>query len=278
MKRTFFYLLLLGSPMLAHADQAAPAVAAITAPQITPDAADSQRLIPLQGALNARDFAGLKGSHGDIPAASFIRTADLGHLTAADRDALAQRGLTLDVDLRSNDEATKSPDVLAKDPRFKYVRISLLGDLPTDMSHLSPSLGTLYVRALSNNQEQFRQVFDAMAAQKTGAVLYHCTAGKDRTGMITALLLDLAGVPRANIVHNYAISAYYLKPMMVSPTIKDMVKKNPNMVALMGSPASAMEAFLDAVDHQYGGARGYLHKIGVSDANVTALQTRLGQQ
>jgi protein-tyrosine phosphatase len=277
MKRTFFYLLLLAAPMFAHADQAAPATTAATPTQASPDAADSKRLIPLQGALNVRDLSGLKGSHGDIPANSFIRTADLGHLTAADRDTLAQRGLTLDVDLRSTDEATKSPDLLAKDPRFKYVRISLLGDLPTDMTHLPPSLGTLYVQALSNNQQQFRQVFDAIADQKTGAVLYHCSAGKDRTGMITALLLDLAGVPREDIVHNYAISAYYLKPMMASSNMKAMVQKNPNMVALMGTPPDAMEMFLDAVDHQYGGARGYLHKIGVSDAEVAALQTRLGQ-
>jgi protein-tyrosine phosphatase len=277
MKRTFFYLLLLASPVLAHADQAAPATPLGTTATVAPDAADAQRLIPLQGALNARDLAGLKGSHGDIPANAFIRTADLSHLTAADRDTLAQRGLTLDVDLRTTDEATKSPDALAKDPRFKYVRISLLGDKPIDLAHLPPSLGPLYVRALASSQDQFRQVFDAMAEQKTGAVLYHCTAGKDRTGMITAMLLDLAGVPRAEIVHNYAISAYYLKPMMASAAMQAMAQKSPNMKAMMGTPADAMEAFLDALDHQYGGTRAYLRKIGVSDVNVLALQARLGQ-
>jgi protein-tyrosine phosphatase len=277
MKRTFLYLLLLAAPMLAHADQAAPAAAVTLPATVAPNAADGQRLIPLQGALNARDLAGLKGSHGDIPAGAFIRTADLGHLTAADRDTLAQHGLALDVDLRTTDEATKSPDALAKDQRFKYVRISLLGDKPIDMAHLPPSLGPLYVKALASNQEQFRQVFDTIADQKTGTVLYHCTAGKDRTGMITAMLLDLAGVPREDIVHNYAISAYYLKPMMSSAAMQAMAQKSPNMKAMMGTPADAMEAFLDALDHQYGGTRAYLHKIGVSDANVLALQARLGQ-
>jgi protein-tyrosine phosphatase len=91
------------------------------------------------------------------------------------------------------------------------------------------------------------------------------------------MLLDLAGVPRAEIVHNYAISAYYLKPMMASAAMQAMAQKSPNMKAMMGTPANAMEAFLDALDHQYGGTRGYLRKIGVSDANVLALQTRLGQ-
>ena len=242
-----------------------------------PVAADAKRLIPLQGVLNVRDFAGLKGRHGVIPATAFIRTADLGRATAADRDTLARRGVTLDVDLRTAEEEQTSRDALADDARFKYTRISLLGTEKIDMSHMPATLGELYAQALDVSQPQFSQVMQAIAAQEHGTVLFHCTAGKDRTGMISALLLSLAGVPRKDIVHNYAISAHYLKPMMSGPQIAAQIKANPQVAGLMGTPRGAMEAFLDKLDTQYGGADAYLKKIGVSDEDVRRLLVRLGQ-
>ncbi|MGC4028821.1 MAG: tyrosine-protein phosphatase [Steroidobacteraceae bacterium] len=252
----------------------APAAQAATAPV----AADAQRLIPLQGALNVRSFANLRGRNGPIPAASFVRAADLSRLTAADRDALLAAGVRLDLDLRTAEEEGSSPDLLARDERFGYQRISLLGAEKIDMSNMPGSLGELYVKSLAANQPQFRQVFAAMAAQQEGAVLFHCTAGKDRTGMIAAILLQLAGVPRNDIVHNYALSAGYLKPMMQSnEQMAEMVKSNPKLAGLMGSPPEAMQAFLDALDRQYGGARAYLAAIGLSDGEVQRLLARLGQ-
>lgn len=80
------------------ADTAAAAPAAARTTNVQPVAADAQRLMPLQGAWNTRTFAGLQGSHGPIPASAFVRTSDLGRLTAADRDALAAAGVTLDID------------------------------------------------------------------------------------------------------------------------------------------------------------------------------------
>jgi protein-tyrosine phosphatase len=279
MKKTSLLLLAL-LPTMAIAQQAQPAVApaaAMAASQVAPNTDDASRLIGLQGALNARDLGGLKGANGTVPGDRFVRTADLSHLTDADKAALAKRGIALDIDLRTTDEATKAPDALANDARFKYVRISLMGDKPLDMTHMPSSLGVLYAKALDEDQAQFKQVFEAIAAQKDGTVLYHCTAGKDRTGMISALLLSLAGVKHEDIVHNYAISAYYLKPMMAAPQMAAMVKQNPALAPLMGTPPEAMGQFLDALQKQYGGAEGYLHKIGVSDADVKIVQARLGQ-
>jgi protein-tyrosine phosphatase len=240
--------------------------------------ADAARLVPLQGALNVRSFAGLRGRNGPIPATSFIRAADLNRLTVADRDALAARGVVLDLDLRTADEANDSSDPLAVDDRFRYVRISLMGTEKLDLANMPDDLGSMYVGSLAANQRQFRQVFETIAAQQDGTVLFHCTAGKDRTGMIAAILLSLAGVPRSEIVHNYAISAHYLEPMMKqSPQVAEMVRQNPKIAALMGTPAESIEAFLDALDGRHGGARAYLRTIGVSDADVQRLMQRMGQ-
>jgi protein-tyrosine phosphatase len=271
--------LLLGGCATAPAPQQRPTEAVAAAlPGGLPLAADAPRLVPLQGALNVRSLGGLRGRNGPIPEGRFLRAADLNRLTAADRDLLAARGVALDLDLRTAEEVGSAADVLAADARFRYVRISLLGTEKLDLANLPDALGPMYVQSLAANQPQFRQALQTIAAQRDGAVLFHCTAGKDRTGMLAALLLSLAGVPRSEIVHNYTLSAHYLEPMMkLSPQMQEMARQNPKMVALMGSPAEAIESFLDALDRQHGGARAYLRTIGVSDADVQRLLVRLGQ-
>jgi len=266
---------------------AAPTTAASA--NVQPVAADAQRVIALQGAWNTRTFAGLQGSHGPIPASAFVRTSDLGRLTAADRDALAAAGVTLDIDLRTADEQAQSPDLLASDARFAYQRTSLMGtekmDLQKMMTTFPDSLGAAYVQWLDHSQPQFKQVFQRIAAERDGTVLFHCTAGKDRTGIIAGLLLDLAGVTRADIVHNYAISAHYLegqpKDSAMNAKIMELIKQNPEigmkMAGMSGTAPENMEMFLAALHAQYGGAEGDLKSIGVSEAEIDQLKVRLGQ-
>lgn len=285
--------LMLSLPMAATAVAAdAPqtvSAKATTAANVKPVAADAQRVIPLQGAWNVRSFAGLQGRHGAIPADAFVRTADLGRLTDADRDALVAAGVKLDIDLRTADEEAQSPDLLARDDRFDYQRISLMGtekmDLQKMMASFPDSLGEAYVQWLDHSQPQFKQVFQRIAAQQDGAVLFHCTAGKDRTGIIAGLLLDLAGVSKAEIVHNYAISAHYLegqpKDSAMNAQIMALVKQNPEigrkMAGMAGTAPDNMEQFLAALHSRYGGAEGYLKAIGVSEQEIQQLKVRLGQ-
>ncbi len=279
---------LAASAVAADAPQAIVAKPAAAA-NVKPVAADAQRVLPLQGAWNVRTFAGLQGRHGPIPAAAFVRTADLGRLTDADRDALAAAGVKLDIDLRTADEEAQSPDLLARDDRFDYQRISLMGtekmDLQKMMTSFPDSLGEAYVQWLGHSQPQFKQVFQRIAAQQDGAVLFHCTAGKDRTGIIAGLLLDLAGVSKAEIVHNYAISAHYLegqpKDSAMNAQIMALIKQNPEigrkMAGMSGTAPDNMEQFLTALHSQYGGAEGYLKSIGVSEQEIQQLKVRLGQ-
>ncbi|MGS1319519.1 tyrosine-protein phosphatase [Stenotrophomonas geniculata] len=285
--------LMLSLPMAATAVAAdasqAASTKATTAANVKPVAADAQRVIPLQGAWNVRTFAGLQGRHGPIPANAFVRTADLGRLTDADRDALVAAGVKLDIDLRTADEEAQSPDLLARDDRFDYQRISLMGtekmDLQKMMASFPDSLGEAYVQWLDHSQPQFKQVFRRIAAQQDGAVLFHCTAGKDRTGIIAGLLLDLAGVSKAEIVHNYAISAHYLegqpKDSAMNAQLMALVKQNPEigrkMAGMAGTAPDNMEQFLAALHSQYGGAEGYLKAIGVSEQEIQQLKVRLGQ-
>jgi len=257
----------------APAQRDARPVAAPVAGQ--PVAGDAQRLVALQGARNVRSLAGIKRNGRSGPESSFLRAADLNHLTPADHDALTSRGVKLVLDLRTAEESAGAPDPLATDPRFRYERISLLGSETLDLAHLPDSLGTLYVQSLAANGPQYRAVFELIARQKDGAVLFHCTAGKDRTGMIAALLQSLAGVPRRQIIHDYSLSAHYLGDALKGPQMEQMLRLNPRIAALMGSPPEAMEAYLNALERQHGGAQAYLRSIGVSDMDVQQLRARL---
>lgn len=256
---------------------------------VQPVAEDAQRLFPLQGGWNARTFAGLQGAHGPIPANAFLRAADLSHLTSADLNALAAAGVELDIDLRTADEQQQSFDELADDVRFAYRRISLMGaetmDLRQMMLSLPDSLGEAYVQWLGTNPLQFKQVFQEIAAKKEGVVLFHCTAGKDRTGVIAGILLDLAGVRRADIIHDYAVSAHYLQGQPVDSVmnmqVRELIKQDPELATKMarmgGTAPEDMAVFLAALHEQYGGAAGFLRVIGLSDAEISSLRQRLGQ-
>lgn len=234
---------------------------------IEPTPADQVRELPLKGVLNGRDFAGIVGTHGKIPPDHFFRTASLENATEDDKKVLLTHGVKLDIDLRNGFEAARSPDALEDDPRFRYVRISLFGAGIWDW--LTKTRGDLYAEALSKHAAQFREVFHTLASQKEGAVVFHCAAGKDRTGLVSAILLSLAGADREAIVHNYALSAHYLYP---TGDDHEAVAR-----AIQSTPSSAIEEFLNALTYQYGGARVYLLGIGVSQADVDTLTKRLGQ-
>ncbi len=221
-----------------------------------PTAEDLVRNVGLARVQNVRDIGGLRGSRGFIPHGHFYRAATLVRASAVDRDDLRERGVTLDLDLRTFLEAEEAGDRLSRDPRFSYRRISLLG---VGISDWFRGMHGLYLHALDEHQAAFREVFHAMATHEGGAVLYHCTSGKDRTGMVTAILLDLAGVDRRTIVRDYAVSAYFLGR------------------SASASPPETIASFLDALDTKYGGARSYLARIGVPDAEIRVLLERLGQ-
>ncbi|HEX7667243.1 MAG TPA: tyrosine-protein phosphatase, partial [Polyangiaceae bacterium] len=170
--------------------------------QIMPTPQDDGRAVKLESVKNGRDIGGLAGMHAVVPTGRFFRSASTAHATEQDKQTLLARGVTTVIDLRTYWEVSVSPDALAHDSRFHYERESLFGFGLVDALTFAPS-GTDYMNALGNHQGAFRNVFHALAeaSRGKGAVLYHCASGKDRTGIVTAMLLSLAGVERSVIVH-----------------------------------------------------------------------------
>ena len=125
-----------------------------------------------------RTFAGLRGRYGPIPDGSFLRAADLARLTPADRDALAARGVVLDLDLRAADELATAPDALAGDDRFRYVRISLLGTEAGRVNCCRTTWATMYVASLWGQRAAVPPGVRDARAQPDGAVLFPLHGGQ----------------------------------------------------------------------------------------------------
>ena len=153
---------------------------------------------------------------------------------------MKSKNILLDIDLRSQSKIDKNVDRLKDVKGMVYAAISLLSifedqikDLSkADFSKIPKSLGEFYIMVLHYCQEGFREVFKLIGSREEAAILFHCSVGKDRTGLIAALLLNLVGVSdKVIIVEDYAylgenigpvIKEYenmneeYLKPFLVA--------------------------------------------------------------
>jgi protein-tyrosine phosphatase len=143
-----------------------------------------------------------------------------------------------------------------------------------------PTLEELYIAILTDSAAQFatvaRTVLDAARTPRPG-VLFHCTAGKDRTGLAAAILLSVAGVPREAIVDDYTETEKNLAlgfAEALTGLITSLgVPLTPGLKTLATeSPASAIETALDWIDATHGDAAGYLRSGGLTDDEVADLR------
>ena len=167
------------------------------------------RSLHLEGASNARDVGGYRTSDGrTVRMGQVFRTNALDKLTPSDLAVLHQRGVASVDDFRTVVERAMSPDRIPEGARSNW--FDVIGTNPVNFPALAdmPSMYTVMV----SDPGASRAFHDALAniADTDGAVLYHCSAGKDRTGWMTAVLLTLLGVSREDVNADYLLSNQYL--------------------------------------------------------------------
>jgi len=238
------------------------------------------RHLDLPVLLNARDLGGLPTRGGGATRwRSFVRTDGLHNLNDAGRAALHGYGVRTVIDLRMPHELENLPNPLQNDPRVNFLHVSLLGSAGDEVfernKHLPPHSEWALV-VLEESKEKFRQVFSGIAGAPDGVVLFHCFAGKDRTGLVADLLLDLADVHDEHIIDDYDLSNVRLQPHIdaVSDSIADPTARARAVDAWTVKRETA-ETVLSHVRSRYGGAAGYLRAVGLNDAEVEAVRRRL---
>ena len=227
----------------------------------------------LQGTRNTREPGGSPLAKGAKPGTRrFLRSDAINTLTRQDKARLQQMGLSLVVDLRSQMEQRQ-----ARDPQLSVPHVSfpLLDQVhsrdPFASSSFPRSMAEVYIGLLEGSQSTLRQLF-ACLAHTEGCVLFHCTAGKDRTGLTAMLLLKLAGVEDEPVIEDYAASGEYLNPHLSSQTalLRRMGIADPQ--AVLGSAPDNMTQTLRHLKQKYGSVQKYLHHIGVEPTAMEALR------
>ena len=253
--------------------------------------------IELEGAANARDLGGLLTTDGGKTVGGrLLRSDNLQELSPADVAILVQEvGLTTVVDLRSTAElAAEGPAPLDAVPGVRHVHHPVLPEAghatdvvadvlltrdDQDRTHFpgDPRAGH-YLGYLEDRPGQVVAALRTIADSE-GAVLVHCAAGKDRTGVVVALALTVAGVRPDAVVADYAATGErteaILSRLRRSATYVDDISRRP---ADSHQPhPETMTAFLEQLDARYGGVVGWLNEHGFPGPDQERLRARLRQ-
>ncbi len=250
--------------------------------------------IELEGAVNVRDVGGLPAADGrSIRSGVLIRSANLQHLTAADVERLVDElEVRRVIDLRTDVEVTGSePGPMHAQPSVVIRQLSLYPDNragevePTPdalmpwhreqfVSARRPAVAS-YLRYLERRPDSIVAALRTIA-EPAGATVVHCAAGKDRTGVVIALALSVAGVDKETIAADYAHTQSQIAAILSHLARSNLYQREvtrPDQVP----PASAevMLEVLDAIDADFGGVLPWLASQGWTDADTQQLQAKL---
>jgi protein-tyrosine phosphatase len=238
-----------------------------------------------EGCVNVRDLGGLPTEDGRrTRAGAVVRSDNVRGLTDAGWRALADHGVTRIVDLRWPEELAEDQP---RDVDIDVVHVSVLGEsYDRDyVAELDAHLASVddvaehyawsYVDFLERYRERFGRALAAIA-DSDGTVVVHCMGGKDRTGLVSALLLRLAGVGLEAIGEDYSLSADNLAPLSeqwLAEATDEAEREKRRRLA--HSPAEAMISVVEEIERRYGDVASYLRAAGLTDAQVERLRERL---
>ncbi len=247
------------------------------------------RLVALEGSFNFRDLGGYPARDGRVVRWGRLYRSDALHeLTAGDVARLRELGLRTVVDLRTERELARSgrgplePEDLAfhhlavvkeeavpdRVPRGAPVGESIAAPAPS-----GDDLAERYLWYLEVGSDAIARTLELLGSADHYPLVFHCAAGKDRTGVLAALVLDIVGVDRETIVADYVITAERIQLILErwkeEPGFAERMAKVPPSRFSVEAPT--MEGFLDGVTSRYGGAREWAIGAGVPGATLDSM-------
>lgn len=236
------------------------------------------RDVSLRGVYNVRDLGGLPQRDGNTTRRGiFLRGDSPHHLTAFAQDTLVHdHQVQTVIDLRSTREVVQLPNPFDHDSRVQYVSVPLqtTGLRMLDLRQLT-QLHLYYQYLVRTARTQLRIVFETLA-DAPAATYFHCRIGKDRTGIVTALLLQLADVSTDVIIDDYLQTTANIVPL-----IAQYAHERPFFIrkslyeGLFEARADTMMHLLRHIQDVYGGAEGYLCHVGVDAVRIATLRKKI---
>jgi protein-tyrosine phosphatase len=225
---------------------------------------DERRIVRLGGTRNLRDVGGYLTADGRRTRWRTLYRSDcLDRLDDIGQAWLIDAGLRTIIDLRDNTEIVERPNVFAESAQVAYRRLPFWDEPPPDS--LEPDVSEGYVSEVNQLGERMARLFQAVVAPGALPTLIHCAAGKDRTGIAIALLLEAVGVEREAIAEDYSLSNACLGPEYVVETQKWAESRGYDWAMwahLSDTPPERMQMTLEHIDRRFGGVKQYVMDHG----------------
>ncbi|HZA87568.1 MAG TPA: tyrosine-protein phosphatase [Acidimicrobiales bacterium] len=236
------------------------------------------RLVALQGAMNFRDLGGYRSADGGTVRWGCVYRSDaLDQLTDADVEVLAERDIRLVCDLRSDREVTEAPSRLPDHPDLRRLRFPIGGDTGESTSILelilagdirefgAPAMADLYMSVLEAAAGTFAEVVRLAADPANHPMVFHCTAGKDRTGVAAALLLGVLRIGDEDLLDDYELTAIHRSERRIEalrPSLEAAGVDIDAVRAYLSAERPVLAATLDQLRARWGSPEAYLLDVG----------------
>lgn len=254
----------------------------------------NHRRIQLQGAYNFRDLGGYSTTFKEKTIwGKLFRSDNLAKLTVSDLNKIEKLNIRLVIDLRSKEERTLKPNKLPSNNGIKTANIAI-ADTNIKISALKKAIFYgklsdldledvvlfLYKRAISDYQNELKQVFSLLSDPDHYPVLILCNSGKDRTGVVIALVLLALDVPRKTIIEDYMLSKICLQPMIRKLTwtvrMLSLFRADINQLRkLLETRVEYLNATFAAIDSNFGSDKAFFDYLGLKDLNRKLLKKHL---
>lgn len=225
------------------------------------------------GCRNVRDVGGLPTAEGGrVREGVLIRADSLQFLSPEGVEVVRRAGIGRILDLRNDGEVAEFPTPFTEDPLAVRQRLQN----PADPEHGQPTIVAACTWMLDRRPDLFAAALKAIADAPDGAVVVHCHGGKDRTGMIVALALSIAGVPEDEIIADYFLTQERLAGWLAEQLADEPdASLHPEMIEFRDTRAESMTAILRHLDDTYGGPEAYLRHGGLTTEDLDRLRKRL---
>ena len=209
-----------------------------------------------------------------------VRSDNLRSLNPSGQEAMVAYGVTKVIDLRSESEVASSPSPFATQDPFSaapaptYVHMPLIDDATMLKLSEASDMFDRYLMMLEHRAPAFSGIFTTLA-RSDGTVVFHCFAGKDRTGMVAAMSLALAGVNVDSIAADYAETDVQMATRYEEWLAAASPEQLNDMRDDLRCPPERIVGVLDHLDQRWGGVEGYLKTAGMTQADISTLRAKL---
>jgi protein-tyrosine phosphatase len=240
-----------------------------------------ERIVPFAGASNFRDLGGYPTDDGRTTRWGRLYRSDALHdLTVDDLDLFRRLGIASIVDLRNPEEVKRTGrGLLAREP-IHFVNQSVLStseERPDATAISADYLFERYLHYLEVGRGAFARAIQEMAKRENYPMVFNCFFGKDRTGVLSSIVLRCVGVKRQAIVDDYAMTStrvgLILEKLRRDPVHRDAIEQSDPV--LFSAEQMTMSKFLDELERRYGGARAWVLSSGVTSLQLDVLVDEL---